>query len=822
MEKWSGERFLEVAVAAPVSTPLTYLPPEIDVKLIPGMRVLVPLGRRLVTGYLLGFIQEIPEGCKLKRVNDVLDRFPVFPERMIPFYRWVADYYQYPLGQVIKTSLPGGLNARSSRQLRITPVGQDELSAFAKGPKGAKLPWLFELISKGLLSASVTGKAVKKKRSLIAGWQKKNWVEFDEVLLKETVREKSEICISFKSLFENSLNSHDGLKKSQQKTIDLLDKLLRQQGRKFVPQRDLTREYKGAGKAVKELVAKGFLKSFKQAVYRDPFGETPRFYPRPEKLTLEQQQVLEVLFPAITEKNFSTFLVHGVTGSGKTEIYLQAAQKAVDNNLAVLLLVPEIALASQLEGHFLSRFNDQVALLHSGLSKGERFDQWNRILRGQAKIVIGARSAIFAPFSRVGLIIIDEEHDTAYKQEDRLRYQARDMAVLRGRMDGAVVILGSATPSVTSYYHSLQNKYKLLSLSKRVSNRPLPSVRIIDLKEEKLDYGEKPLFSKPLLKSLYDNLARGNQSLIFLNRRGFANFTMCKDCKTPVQCPNCQVSLTLHRGRHKLICHYCGHSKSDKSSCLKCNSENLENIGFGTEKLEKELVEIFPEARIARLDRDTTTNRKAYLQILKSVFLGEIDILVGTQMIAKGHHFPNVTLVGVVWADAGLGFPDFRAGERTFQVLSQVTGRAGREEKRGQVIVQTYQPGHYAVKAAREHDYLKMYEKEISLRKPLGFPPFSRLINLHLEAEQEEKVRSSAFALFEFCRKISPEYNVAVLGPVPSPLAKLRGKYRWQLLLRGNSESVRKVSRAIEEYGVRRIIGSTVNLIIDVDPENML
>jgi primosomal protein N' (replication factor Y) len=481
-------------------------------------------------------------------------------------------------------------------------------------------------------------------------------------------------------------------------------------------------------------------------------------------------------------------------------------------------------LASQLEAHFHSRFPDRIAILHSGLSSGERFDQWMRLVRGKAALVIGARSAVFAPLANIGLIVVDEEHDSAYKQEDGLRYNARDLAVLRASQIQATVILGSATPSITSYQHAVTGKYRLLALTKRIENRPLPEVQIVDLKKISTVSGRPPLFSNELKKGIATTLAAGDQSLIFLNRRGFSNLMLCQDCGKTVQCRQCSVTMTLHHGRRELACHYCGSVMRSDICCPNCRSGRLMGVGFGTERVEAELRKLFPEARIARLDRDTATDRQDYLEILKAVRNREIDILIGTQMIAKGLHFPHVTLVGIVWADASLGLPDFRASERTFQLLAQVTGRAGRGQKTGRVIVQTHQPGHYSVLTAQAHDYEAMVARELELRKQLGFPPFSRLINFRIEGKDENAVREAAGQLAATIKQlINKSRCLAMLGPAPAPLARLRSLYRWQLLLKGTEvEALNEVCSTLLVNLPEALRGQTVKLLVDVDPENML
>ncbi|MCF6289455.1 MAG: primosomal protein N' [Desulfobacterales bacterium] len=808
--------YLEVAVAAPLDHTLTYGPPERGSGLLrPGMRLLVPLAGRQVTGYLLGEVKETPPGhWKIKPITEVLDEEPLFSARQVTFYRWIASYYHYPLGEVIRTGLPGGLVTASSRRVLLTESGQRNL------PGHASYPWVEELVRKGQLTPAVTRKIWRTKgRRLVKQWEQEGWVEIREEIRRSTTRIRTESCIT---LIPGS--ELPALKPSEQKTLALLEELTAAAGQEEpILRRQLSSLYSGAGQALKGLAAKGVVRLHEKPVYRDPLGETLAVADPPEHLTPEQSAALEQLLPAVRQQRFAPFLLHGVTGSGKTEIYLRAAAATLNQSRGVLVLVPEIALAAYLEAQFIARFGERVALLHSGLSAGERFDQWLRIARGEATVVVGARSAIFAPLSDPGLIVVDEEHDNGYKQEDGLRYQARDLAVLRARQAGAVVLLGSATPSITSYHHARTGKYQLLTLAKRIEDRPLPAVQVVDLRRIKTVSGYPPLFSPDLVKALKENLGRGEQSLLFLNRRGYANLMLCRSCGRSVTCGQCQVAMTMHKGRNELLCHYCGHVRAVSAPCPSCNGSELIGVGFGTERLQAELGRILPAARVARLDRDTCSKRRDYLAVLRAMHNLEIDILVGTQMIAKGHHFPRVTLVGIVWADAGLGLPDFRAGERVYQLIGQVGGRAGRGEWPGRVIIQTHQPDHASIHLARSNDYPALYEQEISLRRGLGFPPFSRLINIRIKGRDEQAVAGAARALAGYGKGLirSGIRGVQLLGPAPAPLSRLRGNYRWQLLVKGiEVESLHLFCQRLVREGPgldRRVMVS-----LDVDPENML
>lgn len=811
---------LEVAVAAPVTEPLTYRH-DGNSFLQPGIRLLVPLGRRQVTGYLLATTPPAETSYQVREVTEILDQDPVFPAEMIPFFRWVSSYYHYPLGETIKLALPGGLSPHSGRQVRLTPAGRDQLPTRKTSRPAGAPEWLDELIDRQTLSPTRLRTIWPKKKwqHLLHAWQEEGLVVIEECLIAARSRVKMEKCARLTP--SPAPAAPPILTPAEKRTLALLQEMGGDDPLTAVPVRHLRESYAGAGRALASLATKQQVLLEEQECWRDPFGEEPPFFPPPAQLTDEQEEALSVLLPAVQEKRFTTFLLHGVTGSGKTEIYLQACRTALAHNRSVLLLVPEIALASQLEAHFYSRFGRQVALLHSGLASGERFDQWRSIMSGRAQIVIGARSAIFAPLTNPGLIIVDEEHDGAYKQEDTLRYQARDMAVLRGKMQNCPVLLGSATPSLASFHHSRSGKYQLLSLTRRIENRPLPAVTVVDLRSAPARTTDQLFFSAELLTGLGNTLAEGNQAILFLNRRGYASLMLCADCGSPVKCRHCDISLTLHKGRDSLCCHYCGYTTKSAILCPACLSPRVRETGFGTERIEEALAAHFPAARIARLDRDTSTVRKKFLKILKDVHQRQIDILVGTQMITKGHHFPHVTLVGVIWADAGLSLPDYKAGERTFQLISQVTGRAGRGEKEGRVIIQTHQPGHYALTCAREHDYHGFYEQEILLRQRLGYPPFSRLINLRFSGNSAARVEETARETGCEASRLAAGLRVTVLGPAPAPLARLRDRFRWQLLLKGEEPAaLHDLCRQLASRSGNRSAG--VDLHIDVDPESML
>ncbi|MDI3280143.1 MAG: primosomal protein N' [Bacillota bacterium] len=546
----------------------------------------------------------------------------------------------------------------------------------------------------------------------------------------------------------------------------------------------------------------------------------------PPALTPQQRQALEAIEHGLAEGKFAVLLLHGVTGSGKTEVYLQAAAAALRRGRQCIVLVPEIALTPQMSEAFLARFGPALAVLHSRLSAGERQEGWRKAAAGEVRVVLGTRSAVFAPLPDVGLIIVDEEHEHSYKQEESPRYHARQVALKRAELEGAVVVLGSATPSVESYHRGEAWVYRLVQMESRIGGRPLPAVRVVDLGAE-LRSGNRSLFSRALREAMAERLVRGEQVILFLNRRGFAAAVVCRNCGYTAQCRYCQVALTYHASWGRLFCHYCGSTAPVPAVCPACGSSSIRHLGAGTERVEEAVRSIFPGARVLRMDVDTTRRKGSHGRILRAFRRGEFDVLVGTQMVAKGLDLPRVTLVGVICADLALRLPDFRAGERTFQLLTQVAGRAGRGLLPGEVIVQTYSPRHFAIEAARCHDYRAFYRQEIAFRRQAGYPPFSFLIALVVNGPQEEMVRRAAEALGVCLRQLKEQEGQAagstVLGPVPAPLFRLRGRYRWQILVRGEQPepvqalTAEGLARWSQEWG-----REPLRVAVDVDPVSLL
>ncbi len=810
------ESHIDVAVALPVYHTYTYQVPETLIPLIAiGIRVLVPFGQRKVTGYVIGPSKKT-ELFEIKKIIDILDDKPLFPESMISFFRWIADYYMHPIGEVIKSALPGGLNLYEWTELSITEPGRNRL-------KANDIPLLEKKILSLLHDGALLQKNLKTKLKTEIRTSLIQKMIHSGVIRKRMIL-KGNHSGSLKETYLTFVNSDIPLDQHAEKRKKILEIVRSHES--GISQKELNKNISGARSSVAYLVRKGFLSESMRKVYRDPLGD-PIPPDRPPDLTKEQQNAVSAVIRAIGN-GFSAYLLSGVTGSGKTEVYMQIAEFALTKGFSTLILVPEIALISQTERRFRARFGERIAVLHSGLSSGEKYDQWERILEEKVHIVIGARSSIFAPISRLGVIIVDEEHDSSYKQESRFRYNARDLAVVRAKQQDAIALLGSATPSIQSYYNADLKKFHRLRLTKRVKDRALPQVRIVDLCQHRDERGIRKFITPELLQEIKHNLSRGEQVLLFLNRRGYANHPICASCGEPMVCKNCDISLTLHKRINAYKCHFCGFSKASVSPCEKCGSASIKLLGMGTEKIAKAMADLFPKARIGRMDRDTTVKKGSLLKILKDLKNNNIDILVGTQMVAKGHDFPNITLVGIICADLSLNFPDFRSCEQTFQILAQVSGRAGRGSVPGRVILQTYSPDHFSIITAQNQDYSKFYNQEIIFRRALNYPPFSRLIQLKISGKDQKATKTHATLTGERCKQIlthDPAFqnSVELLGPVEAPLPKISGYYRWQILLKGSKINLlHSLVHKLLFEDQKVMNNQAVTVAIDVDPVYML
>jgi primosomal protein N' (replication factor Y) len=802
------KEIVEVAVGLPVSKTFHYrIPEKMKGSLQPGMRVLVPFKGRKVTGFTLDLLDQPPKGVeeKLRDVEECLDEVPLIDSQMLRFCRWVSDYYIYPLGEVIKTGLPPGLHLKSEVILSLSQHGLECLDKGGLEPLQGKIFAEIQRYGKMTLKKIMKLFPGEVLRSQLFSWERKGFLHIDAEIEGKEIKPKFEKVIQYQGG-----EVEEPLSRKQSEILKWVTE------KKEISYSELRKRFKAPSKALQALQAHGLITVTPKEVTRDSSAHPElKAYPKPE-LTPRQQAVLLEILKGVHSQRFSPFLIYGVTGSGKTEMYLRAIEEVITQGRETIVLVPEISLTPQLLSRFKDRFGENLALLHSGLGRGERYDQWRRIWKGEVKIALGARSAIFAPFRNVGMIIVDEEHDPSYKQDERLKYHARDVAVVRAKQSEATLLLGSATPSLESFSNAEKGKFRFLTLPERIEGRTLPRVELVDMKKE------EGLLSGRIKEAIQKNIEEKKQSLLFLNRRGFANFVLCPDCGLTFKCPNCSVTLTFHLKDRSLQCHYCDYRIPAPGDCPQCEGHRFRSVGVGTERLEQEIQALFPESRVGRMDRDTTSRRRAHQQILKKVESGMIDILVGTQMIVKGHDFPNVTFVGVISADTSLHFPDFRSGERTFQLLTQVAGRAGRGEVFGEVVIQTYNPDHYSILKAKDHDFIGFYHEESQFRKALDYPPFSRLVNFRLIGNSEKKTELAAGEMGRIGESLLKKgfgKGIELLGPSTAPFTKMKGKFRWQMLAKGkNSTFLHQFARELALRMEKVTKEKGVDLDIDVDP----
>ncbi|MEQ9619638.1 MAG: primosomal protein N' [Deltaproteobacteria bacterium] len=771
-----------------------------------GKRVLVPFRNRRSIGFIVG-TGEPPPDLELREVLDILDEEPLFDEKRLEFLKWVARYYISSLGIVLKAAHPGGLGVSLKRVMRITGNGKKALlKDTLTGHEGLVLKTI--LNSGEITSQRLLNLVENTSNELLNSLRRRNLVEFGYELKSDPKVKTEKIIVAEKGI---SLE-HPSLKRKHAKA-EIMEFVI-SHGR--VPLDDLKEIFGNVGQHLPWLEKSGFLRIEYEEVTRDPFEGMEITKDKPPTLTIDQEIAHKKINEAIQAGAYAPFLLHGVTGSGKTEVYLRAIEEVMTSGGEAIVLVPEISLTPLLVKRFRARFGNKVAVIHSALSDGERFDAWRMASRGEVKVIIGARSAIFAPFGNLGMIVIDEEHETTYKQDESPAYNARDLALVLGKMTDSVVVLGSATPSAESYYNSLKHKFGYLSLPLRVEDRALPAVTVADMK-----YEGGAVFSGKLKDSMRENFERGKQTILFLNRRGFSSLVICSACGDILKCPNCSVSLTYHARDNSVRCHLCGLSEKLAGNCSSCG-EPVRGLGMGTQRVEDEIKAILPQAGVARMDRDTVAGKTKLLRLYGRLERGEIDVLIGTQMVAKGHDLPGVTLVGVVLADISLGIPDFRSGERTFQLVTQVAGRAGRGEGPGKVIVQTYNPDHPSITFAVKQDSKGFLEEEIKLREELDYPPFSRLVNIRFTGRLEKDTGDVAKKSAEIARKLLSKLKpgaLEVLGPSPCPVSKIRNRYRFQMLLKSSNTGIlHSFSRQLIKL-ISKEAGQ-VRVSIDVDPYN--
>ncbi len=791
---------VEVALPLKVQHTFTYeVPPAMRGSAVPGVRALVPLGDRRITGYIVGSAASVPD-APLKAIHDLLDPGPLLDGHMLELTRWAADYYLTSWGLVIRTSLPPGIDRSTVRTVELIGSLERPVQESARlGPAQQQMLAALQARRRILLSSLKRRWPSREVDRLVRELLNRKLVRLEYGERLPAVRPARRTVLHLaadRAMVEDRLAV---LRVRAPRQASLLDHFVGSDAAITVA--EATTLAGAAG--VRALITKGLVRRVEEVVERSPWDDpldhaTPTL---PPELTPAQRGAVDGLLEGLASRAFVPVLLFGTTGSGKTEVYLRVIEEGVRQGRQALVLVPEIALTPLTADRFRSRFGDRVALLHSGLSPGERLDQWRRVKSGKADIVVGARSAVFAPLSRLGLIVVDEEHDSSYKQDDEPRYHARDLALARGRMLQIPVLLGSATPAYESFHRAKEGIYRLFMLPERVEARPLPSMTLIDMRRESArcevrgTRGEEQkgaafgmrspvIFSSPLAEAIKKALARGEQVLLFLNRRGYARLLLCRECGFALRCPRCSVSLIYHAVDGRMRCHYCDHRERPPARCPKCGGIAFGLLGYGTQQVETAARALVPTASVRRMDRDTTRRRRAHQQILRTVEQGQTQVLIGTQMVGKGHDFPGITMVGILLADASMQIPDFRAGERTYALLTQVAGRAGRGERPGQVVVQTYNPDHYCILAARDNDYEALYQIERPLRETRGLPPFGFLVLLVVTHSNENVAQESAERLAKLLlERATPP--LALEGPAPAPLYRLKGRYRWQLLAKG-------------------------------------
>jgi primosomal protein N' (replication factor Y) (superfamily II helicase) len=805
--------FCDLALPVPLDMAFTYRVPD-GMTPVVGGRVLVPFRQQRMMGIVVDLHDRKPK-VATKNVLNVVDPTPVLDDQLLCLGRWISDYYLAPLGEVFRTMLP--LTAEFKRVIgyRITEQGHTALHLAGMSGSSARsqrtpeeqatefrvLDYL-AAVDGDLIREQTLRSSTRASRKLLDGMVRKKWTIREDVSAQQDVARTIKVAV---------LRSAEGKLNANQRFI--VETLASAGGKVSV---ESLRSLDVPRTTLGTLVRRGTVELVEEPADFTVSRTKPRSQPFEFDFTTAQKSALACLRERVESRKFSGMLLHGVTGSGKTAVYLAGMRSVLEAGRSAILLVPEIGLTPAVAADLHQIFGDEVAILHSALSDKERAEQWHRIKRGEARMVVGTRSAVFAPVGDLALIIVDEEHDASYKQEETPRYHARDVAVMRAKMSNAVVVLGSATPSLESYFNATKNKYALIELPDRVEQRPLPEVEIVDMRLEFQETGREQVISRKLAAEIQQRLDRKEQVMVLLNRRGYSPVVLCRTCGKKLECMNCAIALTHHKRENKMVCHYCGYTAPVPKACVHCGSEYVYFLGTGSEKLEELLHGMFPQARIARLDRDTVRGHEDFERALNALNEGELDVVVGTQMIAKGHDIHGVTLVGVVGADVALGLPDFRAAERTFQLLTQVAGRAGRGQSPGKVILQTYFQDHYAVQYAAQHDFIGFYEKELRFRSWMHYPPYSALANVLVRSDNLDDALRWSGILGKWFNETRHE-SVRVLGPAAAPIMRLKCDYRYHFVLKSPSrEKLNTTLRSMLAHAVQQKIPRT-QVIVDVD-----
>lgn len=821
--------FVEVVFPLPFRKAFTYsVPKDLQEFTKIGVRAVAPFGIRTLTGFVIN----IPASVSLKKeeikpIKDILDDKPIFTNKTLKFYEWLSEYYLCSLGEALKLLVPQGTDVETKRKIIVDKDFVVDLLSKEKKKDSLKFKILNELSKREELNFSSLQKAVKKKNiySQIRQLHNEGAITIIDEVEEAKVKPKKVRFVKLAKELAEIYASFPELDRKSPKQVKILLKLIEAKGI-ALPVAELLHKTESSKSSLNGLEQKGFVKIFEKEVDRR-FKEHYEEVHQELTLTKQQQEIVDEILSVENQNKFKTFLLYGITGSGKTQVYIEIAKQVLAKNKAVLILVPEISLTPQITSRFFNNFGDTVTVIHSRMSAGERFDSWRRVLKGKSKVVIGARSALFAPLNNIGLIVVDEEHDSSYKQTDQIpKYNARDAAVVLGNIFNCPVVLGSATPSVESMYNARNGKYKLLKLSQRIDDAKLPKITFVNISHKKNKSKTETVFSKVLIDKIDDRLKKKEGVIILQNRRGFSTQIFCNDCGEVEMCENCSVPMVYHINQNKVQCHYCGLAKPVPGACTHCGSINIKYFGTGTERVEDELQFYFPNARIERIDSDSITKKSYLSNLLLGFSKGDIDILVGTQMVSKGLDFPRVTLVGVISAETTLWLPDFRADERTFQLLTQVSGRAGRSNVAGEVIIQTYNEKHFVLRKVLENDYFGFYQKELDDRKQMGYPPFSRIALIETKDTSIDKAKGAAY---DFYKEIIRYKNYLKISDVTTAqIFKLLNNYRYHILIKsfkdkdpGGAILRKAILDSWTEFN-KKSRYRDVKLYYDVDPQSIM
>jgi primosomal protein N' (replication factor Y) len=820
--------YVEVVFSLPFRKAFTYkVPEELESNTTFGVRAIAPFGKRTLTGFITNTSDKTSLKEKIKPISDILDEVPIINEKSLKFYQWIADYYLCSLGEALRLAVPHGSAVESKRKIQIDPDFADELLSKEKNKSSIRAKILSELTKRVQVNQSYLQKLVGRKSiySQLQTLQKEGAITILDAVESAKAKPKIVKHIKLNKKVGEIYSIFPELETRSPKQVKILLELIAAKGKEF-PVSNLLHKTESSKSSIDSLENKGFVKVFDKEVERI-YSEAYKEEHKEIRLSTQQQLVADSIIPSIKQRKFETFLLYGVTGSGKTQVYIELTKIALKGKKTVLILVPEISLTPQMTSRMINNFGDTVAVVHSRMSAGERYDTWRRVLKNKSKVVIGARSALFAPLKNVGLIVVDEEHDSSYKQSDSIpKYNGRDAAVYLGNLYNCPVLLGSATPSIESMYNAKSGKYKLLQLPERIDDARLPKISLVNVQAERKKKKMENIFTKTLLDKIENRLSKNEGVIILQNRRGFSTQIYCDDCGEVETCDNCSVPMVYHINKNLLQCHYCGLIKDVHGACTHCGSLGIKYFGTGTERVEDELEFYFRRAKITRVDSDSISRKAVLSKILLSFSKGDIDILVGTQMVSKGLDFSRVTLVGVISAETTLWLPDFRADERTFQLLTQVSGRSGRSKTPGEVIIQTRNEKHFALQMVLKNDYFGFYNKELADRKKLGYPPFTRLALIEAKDQSEKKARGAIKDYYNQLMRYKKWLQIS--EPAYAVIARIKGNYRFHILIKSSKEADPGggiLHKAILDSFVEFNKSSRykdVNLFYEIDPQSIM